>query len=69
MAEKGSLELIYKNGGTIGEKWTIGRVFFGDDAGVELALTDAGQMQYKSSNLSGTGYSGVIKFEAKSILQ
>lgn len=64
LAEKGRLDLIYKNNGPVNNKWTIGRVFFGDDAGVIFTITDAGQMQYTSSNLSGTGYVGEIKFEA-----
>lgn len=65
LAEKGTVELIYKNGGTIGSKWSIGRVFFGDDAGIIITMTDGGQAQYVSTNIAGTGYSGAIKFEAK----
>lgn len=68
-AEKGQLQLVYKNGGTVGSKWTIGRVFFGDDAGITFTMTDAGQIQYTSTNMSGTGYSGIVKFEAKALLQ
>lgn len=64
LAEKGKLELVYKNGGTIGSKWTIGQVYFGDDAGVRFTMTDAGQIQYTSTNMTGTDYSGEIKFEA-----
>lgn len=69
LAEKGTLELVYKNGGTVTEKWSIGRVFFGDDAGVEFSMTDAGQMEYTSTNVSGTGYVGEMKFEARCTLQ
>jgi hypothetical protein len=64
LAEKGKLELIYKNGGNPGEKWTIGRVFFGDDAGITITMTDGGQAQYVSSNLGGSSYVGQMKFEA-----
>jgi len=64
LAEKGKMEIIYKNGASSGTKWSIGRVFFGDDAGVVFTMTDAGQVQYTSTNLSGTGYSGIMKFEA-----
>lgn len=64
LAEKGSLEIVYKNGGPATEKWTIGRVFFGDDAGVEITMTDAGQGQYTSSSIAGNNYSGQIVFEA-----
>lgn len=69
LAEKGTLELIYKNGGTVGAKWSIGRVIFGDDAGIEITMTDAGQAQYTSSNMSGTSYTGTIVFEGTAILQ
>jgi hypothetical protein len=64
LAEKGKLELVYKNGASPGLKWTIGRVFFGDDSGVTITMTDGGQAQYTSTNVSGTGYTGEMKFEA-----
>ena len=64
LAEKGTLNIVYKNGGTVGEKWTIGRVFFGDDGEIIISATDAGQFQYTSSNLAGTSYSGTMRFEA-----
>lgn len=69
LAEKGIIELVYKNGGTSGSKWTLSRSFVGDDAGVTISMTDAGQGQYISSNLSGTSYAGVIKFSAQAIAQ
>ena len=69
LAEKGTMEIVYKNGATPGTKWTIGRSFFGDDAGLEFSMTDAGQFQYISTNLGGTSYSGVMRFEAKAIQQ
>lgn len=64
LAEKGTLELVFKNGGTPGSKWTIGQVYFGDDSGVRFSMTDAGQIQYTSSDISGSNYSGEIRFEA-----
>lgn len=69
LAEKGRMELIYKNGGTPGSKWTIGRAFFGDDAGLTFTMTDAGQIQYVSTNVTGTSYVGQMVFEAEAILQ
>ena len=35
------------------------------DAGVVLTLTDGGQIQYTSSDIGLTGYTGVINFSAK----
>lgn len=69
LAETGTLHLVYKNGGTINSKWAIGRVFFGDDAGILFTMTDAGQVQYTSTNVSGTNYSGTMHFSAKVTLQ
>lgn len=36
-----------------------------DGSGVDFEITSGGQIQYKSSNLSGTGYTGAILFKAK----
>ena len=68
-AEVGTLYLIFKNGGPTGNKWSIGRISFGDDCGVNFTMTDAGQVQYTSGNVTGTGYTGLINFNAKVILQ
>lgn len=68
-AEKGTLELIYKNGGPINSKWTIGRVFFGDDAGLLFTMSDAGQVLYTSSNIAGANYTGTFHFSARVTLQ
>jgi hypothetical protein len=34
----------------------------GDDSGVVFSITSGGQIQYTSSNMSGSGYSGTITF-------
>lgn len=41
--------------------WILQLEGFGD-AGIELDITPAGQVQYRSSNISGTGYQGLLKF-------
>lgn len=64
LAEKGRLDIIYKNGAPTGTKWSIGRAFAGDDAGLVFTMTDSGQMQYTSSNMSGTVHTGTMVFEA-----
>ena len=63
LAEKGKLELVYKNSAP-SSKWTIGRVFYGDDAGVTFTMTDVGQIQYTSTNTQGSNYTGTMRFEA-----
>lgn len=67
LAEVGTMHLIYKNNAS-GNKWSIGRVFFGDDAGVLFTMNNNGQMYYTSSNIAGT-YTGIMRFSAKVTLQ
>lgn len=69
LCETGTLYATYKNGGTVGSKWSIGRVAYADDAGIRFTMTDSGQVQYTSSNVSGTTYTGVMKFYAKTTQQ
>lgn len=49
-----------------GANWTIASNFVGD-AGVTFSISAAGQLQYKSSNITGSSYIGTIKFRAKTI--
>lgn len=69
LSETGKLNVVYKNGGDTGNKWQVGQTIVGDDAGVTFTMTDAGQIQYISTNVSGVNYSGQIRFFAKSIAQ
>lgn len=47
-----------------GSDWTISRRQQGE-AGVEFTITSGGQVQYTSSDVSGTSYTGEISFKAK----
>lgn len=59
LKEVGSFSGVYSDNNT---DWTIiGETFSGDDAGVVFTMTSAGQLQYTSSNLTGT----IIESEAK----
>lgn len=69
LSETGELFLVYKNGGTIGSKWSIGRMFFGDDSGIVFTMSDSGQIQYTSTNVTGANYSGTMHFLGKATLQ
>lgn len=42
--------------------WSLSDSFTGDDAGVTFSITAAGQVQYVSSNISGTNYVGSLKY-------
>lgn len=39
-----------------------------DDAGVDFTITSAGQVQYTSTNLAGSPYSGILKYRGIGIL-
>lgn len=44
--------------------WDISPSFVGDDSGVDLTVTAAGQVQYVSDSLAGSNYEGTLKFKA-----
>lgn len=66
-AESGIINITYDNLAAVGSKWsmTIGPV--NGNAGVTFTILDNGQIQYKSSDINSTGYSGVMKFRAKTL--
>jgi hypothetical protein len=49
-----------------GSNWNISSNFVGD-AGITFSISGAGVMQYKSTNIVGSSYVGVIKFAAKTV--
>ncbi len=57
----GFIKVLYKDAGTL---WEIIDELGGDDDGVTLTITTAGQVQYVSDNMGGSGYVGTIKFKA-----
>lgn len=65
VAETGSIEIVYKNNAN---DWELVREF-GGDAGVSFSVTPSGQFQYMSTNVTGTGYVGVMKFRAQALGQ
>lgn len=67
-AEKGTLHIVY-NAGTV-EKWFISReITAGTDAMVTFDIDTNGQVTYTSLAISGTNYSGSIKFKTSTILK
>lgn len=56
--EEGTLRLVQR-----GSDWTVARSFDGDDALVNIDVTNAGQVTYTSSNYTGF-ISGTLKFRA-----
>ena len=48
--------------------WNMSRQRTGT-GGITFTITNGGQVQYTSSNLAGSSYSGVIRFKAQAFLQ
>ncbi len=65
-AESGTLYLIYDTNAGSGSKWTLSQRVNGN-AGITFSITDAGQVQYLSTDINATGYSGTMKFAAKTL--
>jgi hypothetical protein len=60
--------LNYDNSAPPGQKWTLSQRTNGN-SGVVFTITDLGQVQYVSTQLDngGGGYSGTLKFSARSL--
>lgn len=58
------VESGYITGNFDGSNWSITQEYVGD-AEVDFTITSGGQIQYTSSTLSGSSYTGAISFKAK----
>jgi hypothetical protein len=69
ITEAGTMTAVYDSAAGSGDKWqmSIGPIA-GPGAGVTFSVTDAGQVQYKSSDIGATSYVGEMRFRAKTIL-
>lgn len=59
---------VYLNYKSTAGTWDLA-VAGGGSSGITFTITTGGQLQYTSTNLSGTGYVGKLKYQAKSFLQ
>lgn len=66
--ESGTIYITFDNSAGTGSKWLLGQQKIGD-SGVTFTITDAGQIQYQSTDIGATGYQGNIKFTAKTLAQ
>jgi len=66
--ESGVIYINFDNAAAPGSKWTIGQQTIGN-AGVSFTITDAGQLQYTSTDIGSVSYQGSIKFLAKTLSQ
>lgn len=58
-AQTGELRGVYN---TVTNTWFMSDNFTGENAGVSFTITNLGQIQYTSSNLTGTGYVGTFEY-------
>lgn len=64
VSEIGHMYISYKN---VANTWDVS-VVGGNSSNVVFSI-NAGQVQYTSDNMTGTGYTGLIKFKATSFAQ
>lgn len=64
VVESGMMLIALNDTAPVGQKWSITQYKNGD-SGVQFTLLDSGQVQYKSSDVGITNYTGNIKFTAK----
>lgn len=67
-SESGQLFVDYNPNRSVGEKWAIARECVGDGS-ITFSITDAGQVQFSTTALSGASHDGQIGFFAKTIEQ
>ena len=63
-SEAGQFFVTYK---TVDTSWEIGGESSTGDADTTFAITDAGQVTYTSSNMSGASYTGKMRFKAETL--
>jgi len=66
-SEVGSLEMVYNSSRGTGLKWEIGRMGEGD-AKITFNVTDAGQVQFTTTALTGISHTGTLSYRAISVL-
>ena len=64
-AETGLIELLYDN--NAGTPWSIGQGNILGEAGVTFSILNTGQVQYTSTDIGSSSYSGTMTFRSISI--
>lgn len=65
-SETGTIYLIYDDSASAGNKWQLSQRTTGN-SGVTFSILDSGQITYTSTDIGSVGYSGIIKFRAKTL--
>lgn len=68
LAEVGTLEIVYNPNGPTNNKWEISDEHTGM-SGVTFSVTDQGQVQFSSTDITGLDYTGFIGYTAKALQQ
>lgn len=63
--ETGEIRVVYDN--SAGWLISVGNIV--GNSGIVFSITTGGQIQYTSTDIGSVGYSGIIKFTAKSLSQ
>jgi hypothetical protein len=66
--ECGNINIVYDNLAAPGSKWRVVGGLIAGSSGITFQITDAGQFQYKSTDL-GAGHSANMHFRAKTLNQ
>lgn len=64
--EATDIMVVYNPSNSPGQKWEISRATVGD-ASITFTITDAGQVQFTTTALTGTGHQGLITFTAQAL--
>lgn len=64
LAESGTIRIVFKD--TLNE-WSIDRTFQGDDTGLDFDITPSGQIQYTSTTIGATSYTGKMRYRALAV--
>lgn len=68
-AETGIMNIVYDNSASPGSQWSMIIGNIAGNSGVSFSITDAGQIQYISTDIGSVNYSGVMKFRAVALQQ
>lgn len=68
-SEAGVMVISYDNLASAGSKWSLVIGPVTANSGVTFTITDAGQIQYQSTDIGATGYSGNMHFRARTLTQ
>lgn len=66
--ESGILNIVYNVNNPTNNKWEVAQQRT-NSASISFSVTDAGQVQFSTTTLSGTNHTGQLAFSAKALLQ